>query len=40
MAEPVPGIQAIPHEDNIRYFKVTINGPNQSPYEGKNISLV
>ncbi|KAI5296569.1 Ubiquitin-conjugating enzyme 13 [Ascosphaera acerosa] len=29
MAEP-----AVPHEDNLRYFDVTIEGPSQSPYEG------
>ncbi|KUL91893.1 hypothetical protein ZTR_01269 [Talaromyces verruculosus] len=34
MAEPVPGINAVPHEDNLRYFDVTIHGPAQSPYEG------
>ncbi|GJC82970.1 ubiquitin-conjugating enzyme E2 35 [Colletotrichum liriopes] len=37
MAEPrtasVPGISAIPHEDNLRYFDVEIHGPTQSPYE-------
>ncbi|CCU75266.1 ubiquitin-conjugating enzyme E2 [Blumeria hordei DH14] len=33
-AEPVPGISACPHEDNLRYFDVSIHGPNQSPYEG------
>ncbi|KAJ4133019.1 Ubiquitin-conjugating enzyme 13 [Fusarium falciforme] len=34
MAEPVPGISAVPHEDNLRYFDVEIHGPAQSPYEG------
>ncbi|KAF7717904.1 Uncharacterized protein PECH_002696 [Penicillium ucsense] len=34
MAEPVPGINAVPHEDNLRYFDVSIHGPSQSPYEG------
>ncbi|EKG18090.1 Ubiquitin-conjugating enzyme E2 [Macrophomina phaseolina MS6] len=34
MAEPVPGISAVPHEDNLRYFDVTVHGPSQSPYEG------
>ncbi|CZR51784.1 probable ubiquitin-conjugating enzyme E2 [Phialocephala subalpina] len=34
MAEPVPGISAVPHEDNLRYFDVSIHGPTQSPYEG------
>ncbi|PHH83592.1 hypothetical protein CDD82_6620 [Ophiocordyceps australis] len=33
MAEPVPGISAVPHDDNLRYFDVTIHGPSQSPYE-------
>ncbi|KAF6219612.1 hypothetical protein HO133_004081 [Letharia lupina] len=33
MAEPVPGISAVPHEDNLRYFDVKIHGPSQSPYE-------
>jgi ubiquitin-conjugating enzyme E2 N len=30
----VPGISAVPHEDNLRYFDVKIDGPSQSPYEG------
>ncbi|KAH3678348.1 hypothetical protein WICMUC_001581 [Wickerhamomyces mucosus] len=34
ISDPVPGITAIPHEDNLRYFDVTIQGPDQSPYEG------
>ncbi|XHF96552.1 hypothetical protein AWENTII_000179 [Aspergillus wentii] len=34
MAEPVPGINAVPHEENLRYFDVSIHGPAQSPYEG------
>ncbi|KAH7316578.1 ubiquitin-conjugating enzyme [Stachybotrys elegans] len=34
MAEPVPGISAVPHEENLRYFDVEIHGPAQSPYEG------
>lgn len=33
--EPVQGISATPHDDNLRYFDVTIDGPSQSPYEGK-----
>jgi hypothetical protein len=33
----VPGINAIPHEDNLRYFDVTIHGPSQSPYEGTGL---
>ena len=31
----VPGISAVPHEDNLRYFDVMIHGPTQSPYEGR-----
>ncbi|KAJ5166163.1 Ubiquitin carrier protein [Penicillium canariense] len=30
----VSGINAVPHEDNLRYFDVSIHGPAQSPYEG------
>ena len=36
----VPGINATPHEDNLRYFDVTIHGPSQSPYEGNSHSLL
>ncbi|CAF1427273.1 unnamed protein product [Adineta ricciae] len=32
--EPVPGIIAAPDENNARYFKVVIDGPSESPYEG------
>jgi hypothetical protein len=32
----VPGISAVPHEDNLRYFDVSIHGPTQSPYEGQD----
>ncbi|KAI9228957.1 MAG: putative ubiquitin-conjugating enzyme E2 [Piptocephalis tieghemiana] len=32
--DPVPGISANAHEDNLRYFDVRIDGPGQSPYEG------
>ncbi|KAK9468269.1 ubiquitin-conjugating enzyme/RWD-like protein [Lipomyces arxii] len=34
VSDPVPGINAVPHDDNLRYFNVTIDGPSQSPYEG------
>lgn len=34
MKEPIPGISASPHEENIRYFNVAIFGPQTSPYEG------
>jgi ubiquitin-protein ligase len=29
----LPGITAKPHEDNYRYFDVTIQGPDGSPFE-------
>ena len=35
VANRVPGISAVPHEENLRYFDVEIHGPSQSPYEGK-----
>jgi ubiquitin-conjugating enzyme E2 N len=31
---PPPGITAIPHQDNWRYFDVTIAGPPDTPFEG------
>ncbi|KAI8588795.1 Ubiquitin-conjugating enzyme 13 [Geranomyces variabilis] len=39
MAEPAPGIQATPHDDNLRYFDVIISGPAQSPFEGGDFKL-
>jgi hypothetical protein len=33
MADPAPGISAIAHEDNLRYFNVAITGPEGSPFE-------
>ncbi|KAJ3322891.1 Ubiquitin-conjugating enzyme 13 [Boothiomyces sp. JEL0866] len=32
LAEPAPGIQATPHEDNLRYFDVVISGPASTPF--------
>ena len=29
MVEPVPGIKAIPHEENARYFDVVVDGPKE-----------
>ena len=37
MADSPPGITAAPHDDNLRYFDVTIAGPESSPYEGELI---
>ncbi|KAK2704511.1 hypothetical protein QYM36_016791 [Artemia franciscana] len=34
MAEPVPGISAVPDESNARYFHVIVAGPEGSPFEG------
>ncbi|GBB98622.1 hypothetical protein RclHR1_03280018 [Rhizophagus clarus] len=34
IADAVPGINARPHEENLRYFDVDITGPEQSPFEG------
>ena len=34
IADPVGGISATPYQDNLRYFNVIIQGPQQSPYEG------
>ncbi|KAG6889559.1 hypothetical protein C0995_016686 [Termitomyces sp. Mi166 len=33
VADPAPGITAQPHDDNLRYFDVTIEGPGGSPFE-------
>ncbi|KAH9925976.1 ubiquitin-conjugating enzyme [Fomitopsis serialis] len=32
VADPAPGITALPHDDNLRYFDVTIQGPDGSPF--------
>lgn len=34
IADQAPGIQATPHQDNLRYFSVVITGPAESPYSG------
>lgn len=40
MADSPPGISAIPHDDNLRYFDVVIAGPESSPFEGQlNLEL-
>lgn len=33
VADPAPGISASPHDDNLRYFDVTIEGPDGSPFQ-------
>lgn len=33
IADPVEGISATPYADNLRYFAVGIEGPDDSPYE-------
>ncbi|KAI8902139.1 putative ubiquitin conjugating enzyme [Globomyces pollinis-pini] len=32
LADPAPGITATPHEDNLRYFNVIIEGPSSTPF--------
>jgi len=39
ISEPVPGIDASPEEANARYFRVTIKGPQESPYAGGLFNL-
>ncbi|KAH8353428.1 hypothetical protein KR084_010890 [Drosophila pseudotakahashii] len=34
LQDPVPGISAIPDENNARYFRVLVTGPHDSPFEG------
>ncbi|CAB5373570.1 unnamed protein product [Rhizophagus irregularis] len=34
IVDAVPGINAKPYEENLRYFDVDITGPEQSPFEG------
>ena len=34
ISDPVPGITAEPHGDNLRYFDVTVAGPAKTPYDG------
>lgn len=33
VADPAPGITASPHDDNLRYFDVTIQGPDGSLFQ-------
>ncbi|ODV89087.1 hypothetical protein CANCADRAFT_27036 [Tortispora caseinolytica NRRL Y-17796] len=39
VSDPVPGIIAKPHEDNLRFFDVIIDGPEGSPFEGGHFKL-
>jgi len=39
MKNPIPGISATPHKDNLRYFDVVIAGPAGSAYEGGMFKL-
>ncbi|KAL6945366.1 Ubiquitin-conjugating enzyme 13 [Hanseniaspora vineae] len=34
VSDPVPGITAVPNEENLRHFQVEIQGPSESPYAG------
>ncbi|SCZ96857.1 BZ3500_MvSof-1268-A1-R1_Chr4-1g06790 [Microbotryum saponariae] len=34
IADSPPGISAVPHDDNLRYFDVLVSGPEGSPFEG------
>merc|ERR1712179_480074 len=34
-----PGISAKPDENNARYFKIVVDGPKESPYEGGNFNM-
>lgn len=39
VSEPVPGIDAQPHDDNLRHFDVVLTGPQGSAYEGGRFAL-
>jgi ubiquitin-conjugating enzyme E2 N len=34
LKNPIPGISATPHKDNLRYFDIVIAGPKDSAYDG------
>ena len=40
VADPAPGISAAPHDDNLRYFDVTIQGPDGSPFQSALYVLI
>ena len=37
--DPVPGLSAKPHEEDLRYFDVRLEGPAETPYEGGTFKL-
>ena len=37
--EPVAGISCAPYEDNLRYFRVALQGPEDTPYQGGMFSM-
>ena len=37
--DPVPGITAVPKPDNLRYFDVTVAGPDETPFAGGTFRL-
>ena len=39
MAEPVPGIQAVPDESNARYFKVVVAGPKDVSFSRSSLVI-
>mmetsp|Transcript_14769 Transcript_14769/g.44479 ORF Transcript_14769/g.44479 Transcript_14769/m.44479 type:complete len:186 (-) Transcript_14769:255-812(-) len=39
LQDPVTGISATPYEDNLRYFRVMICGPEDTPYAGGQFML-
>jgi len=39
LKNPIPGISATPHKDNLRYFDVVIAGPKDSAYEKGTFKL-
>lgn len=36
---PIPGISVVPHQENLRYLDITLEGPKDSPYEGGTFKL-
>ncbi len=40
MQEPVPGISAVPDDNNARYFHVIVAGPEGSPFEVRSATFI